>query len=204
MPLEIGGRADKMGNRYEIRCIIYEMLKVLREVNYSIVIEALGDDEVGTDILITDLSGKKEHQQCKVRNASKEFWSISDLSTRNILNTWKKQLERDGSRTVALVSALGCTHIVDLHDRAINSTNNPNDFYEYQIKTASKEFQDSYKEFCKGMGIMTSENIDVAKSVDYLRRINFKQMSEYTLQESISQEIGYYFATDKERVYIRW
>lgn len=35
MPLENGGRADKMGNRYEIRCIIYEMLKVLREVNYS-------------------------------------------------------------------------------------------------------------------------------------------------------------------------
>ena len=32
MPLERGGRADKMGNRYEVRCIIYEMLKVLREV----------------------------------------------------------------------------------------------------------------------------------------------------------------------------
>lgn len=31
MPLEKGGRADKMGNRYEIRCIIYEMLKILRE-----------------------------------------------------------------------------------------------------------------------------------------------------------------------------
>lgn len=30
MPLERGGRADKMGNRYEVRCIIYEMLKVLR------------------------------------------------------------------------------------------------------------------------------------------------------------------------------
>ena len=58
MPLERGGRADKMGNRYEIKCIIYEMLKVLKEVNYSVVIEALGDDETGTDILITDLSGK--------------------------------------------------------------------------------------------------------------------------------------------------
>lgn len=66
MPLEIGGRADKMGNRYEIRCIIYEMLKVLREINYSVVIEALGDDEVGTDILITDFEGRKEHQQCKL------------------------------------------------------------------------------------------------------------------------------------------
>ena len=185
MPLETGGRADKMGNRYEISCIIYEMLKVFREVNYSIVIEALGDDEVGTDILITDFEGKKEHQQCKVRNASKEYWTIADLKARNILNNWKKQLERDDDREVVLVSAVGCTHIVDLHTRAVNSTDNPADFCEYQIKPGSKEFQDSYKDFCKGMGLEDSEIIDVAKSVDYLRRINFKQMSEYTLQESI-------------------
>ena len=33
MPLEQGGRADKFGNRYEIRCIIYELLKVIREDN---------------------------------------------------------------------------------------------------------------------------------------------------------------------------
>lgn len=201
MPLEIGGRADKIGNRYEIRCIIYEMLKVLREVNYSIVIEALGDDEVGTDILITDFEGRKEHQQCKVRNASKEYWSIADLKSRNILKNWQKQLERGDDRKVALVSAVGCTHIVDLHNRAINSTNNPNDFYEYQIKSGGKEIQDSYEDFCKGMGIGTSEAIDVAKSIDFLRRISVKQMSEYTLQESISQEISYYFATDKESVY---
>ena len=108
MPLEKGGRADKMGNRYEIRCIIYEMLKVLREVNYSIVIEGLGDDEVGTDILITDVEGRKEHQQCKVRNASKEYWTIADLNSRNILKNWKKQLERGDDREVALVSAVGC------------------------------------------------------------------------------------------------
>ena len=201
MPLENGGRADKMGNRYEIRCIIYEMLKVLREVNYSIVIEALGDDEVGTDILITDFEGRKEHQQCKVRNASKEYWSIADLKSRNILKNWKKQLERGDDRNVALVSAVGCTHIVDLHNRAINSTNNPNDFYEYQIKSGGKEIQNSYKDFCKGMGIEVSESADVAKSIDFLRRTSFKQMSEYTLQESISQEISYYFATDKESVY---
>ena len=201
MPLEKGGRADKMGNRYEIRCIIYEMLKILREVNYSIVIEALGDDEVGTDILITDFDGKKEHQQCKARNASKEYWSIADLKSRNILNNWKKQLERDDGRKVALISAVGCTHIVDLHNRAVNSTNNPTDFYEYQIKTGSGEFEDSYKDFCKGMGLEVLESIDIAKSIDYLRRINFKQMSEYALQESILQEIGYYFVTDKESVY---
>lgn len=67
MPLEKGGRADKQGNSYEINCVIYELLKVLDEVNYSVVIEALGEDEVGTDILVTDMSGHREHQQCKSR-----------------------------------------------------------------------------------------------------------------------------------------
>ena len=50
MPFEKGGRADKQGNRYEIHCIIYEILKILNETNYSVVIDALGVDEVGTDI----------------------------------------------------------------------------------------------------------------------------------------------------------
>lgn len=78
MPFEKGGRADKQGNRYEINCIIYELLKILNETNYSVIIEALGEDEIGTDILVTTFDGKKEHQQCKARNASKEYWSIPD------------------------------------------------------------------------------------------------------------------------------
>lgn len=84
MPLEIGGRADKQGNKYEINCIIYEMIKVLDETNYSVIIEALGADEIGTDILVTTFDGLKEHQQCKARNASKEYWNISDLKSKDI------------------------------------------------------------------------------------------------------------------------
>ena len=62
MPFEKGGRADKQGNSYEINCIIYEMLKVLNEINYSVIIEAFGEDEIGTDILVTTSEGQKEHQ----------------------------------------------------------------------------------------------------------------------------------------------
>ena len=39
MPYEKGGRADKKGNKYEINCIVYELLKVLDGSNYSVVIE---------------------------------------------------------------------------------------------------------------------------------------------------------------------
>ena len=86
MPYEKGGRADKKGNKYEINCIVYELLKVLDGSNYSVVIEALGEDEKGTDILVTNHEGKKEHQQCKARNGSSDNWTISDLKARKIFN----------------------------------------------------------------------------------------------------------------------
>ena len=43
------------------------------------------------------------------------------------------------------------------------------------------------------MELKVSETVDVAKSIDFLQRINIKQISEYMLQESISQEISFYF-----------
>ena len=94
MPFEKGGRADKQGNRYEINCIIYELLKVLNETNYSVVVEALGTDEIGTDILVTTFDGQKEHQQCKARNASKEYWDISDLKAKKNIFCMENSVEQ--------------------------------------------------------------------------------------------------------------
>ena len=201
MPLEKGGRADKIGNRYEVSCIIYEMLKVLNETDYSVTIETLGEDEIGTDILVIDNQGVKEHQQCKVRNASKEFWSLIDLSSRNILRNWKIQLLRDDTRRVSLVSPIGCSVLDDLHSRAVNTTNNPNNFYEHQIKTGSEEFKKAFEYFCKKMELDVNKTSNLERSINYLRRIQVKQMPEYTLRELILQEIDYYFITDKDIVY---
>lgn len=140
MPLEKGGRADKHGNRYEIKCIIYEMLKVINEINYSVTIEALGDDEIGTDILIINNEEIKEHQECKSRNSSKDFWSFSELKSKNIISSWKNQLDRPGYRKVSLLSPLACTFIVDLNSRAVNTSENADNFYNFQIMKSGKEF----------------------------------------------------------------
>jgi len=193
MPLEKGGRADKQGNSYEINCVIYELLKVLDEVNYSVVIEALGEDEEGTDILVTDMSGHREHQQCKSRNASKESWNMSDLKAIGILEAWRKQLNRDNERRVALVSPLACTFLYDMHKRAVNTSGSAEDFYKIQIAKSSTEFNKFYKSFCEEMGLRieqknteadrkkTDERQDdsnesnnyknVLKSIEYLKRI---------------------------------
>lgn len=200
MPLEIGGRADKQGNKYEINCIIYEMLKVLDETNYSVIIEALGTDEIGTDILVTTFDGLKEHQQCKARNASKEYWNISDLKVKDIFSTWKIQLNRDNSRRVSLVSPMACTFLYDLHNRACNTSGKAEDFYSMQIMKSSKEFQKFYKSFCAEMDLDCDKEVDVLKSIDYLKRIFYKQMSEYELEDRVNQNIQVLFSSEQKVV----
>lgn len=201
MPYEIGGRADKRGNSYEIDCIIYEMLKVLDEKNYSVCIEPLGTDEIGTDILVTNFDGQKEHQQSKARNTSKEYWDISDLKEKNIFSTWKFHLDRDCFRKVALVSPIACTFLSDLHDRASNTNGKAEDFYSIQIIKNSEKFQKFYKNFCDEMGLNSNDNNDIFKSIDYLKRIYYKQISEYQLKETINQYIQFLFSTKVETVY---
>lgn len=201
MPFEKGGRADKQGNRYEIHCIIYEILKILNETNYSVVIEALGVDEVGTDILVTTFDGEKEHQQCKARNASKEYWGILDLKGKGIFSTWKTQLNRDNNRRVSLVSPIACSFLVDLHNRSCNTSGKAEDFYDIQIMKSSKEFQKFYKDFCVEMDLNNEKEVDVLKSIDYLKRIFYKQISEYELQERINQNIQYLFSSEQKSVY---
>lgn len=201
MPFEKGGRADKQGNRYEINCIIYELLKILNETNYSVIVEALGADEIGTDILVTTFDGQKEHQQCKARNASKEYWDVSDLKAKNIFSTWKIQLNRNYDRKVALVSPMACSFLFDLHDRACNTSGKAEDFYSIQIMKSSKEFQKFYKSFCSEMGLKSEQDVDVLKSMDYLKRIFYKQISEYELQERINQNIQYLFSSEQKIVY---
>jgi hypothetical protein len=50
MPYEPSGVADKWGNRYEIKWVLYQIIKVLEEKLDYVVLEALGDDERGVDI----------------------------------------------------------------------------------------------------------------------------------------------------------
>ena len=200
MPFEKGGRADKQGNRYEKDCIIYEMIKVLNERNYSVVIEPLGMNEVGTDILVTTSDGKKEHQQCKARNSSKEHWDTSDLKARNIFRVWKFQLDRDEDRKVALVSPMVCTNLEDLCKRAKNTSGKAEDFNQ-QIFNSSKEFIKFYEAFCSEMELDKSNETDVLRAIDYLKRISYKQISEYELNERINQNIQYWFCNEFDEVY---
>lgn len=50
MALPAGGRADKLGNKYEQNWVIYKLLKVIQEKLSYVIIEPLGDYEDGVDL----------------------------------------------------------------------------------------------------------------------------------------------------------
>jgi len=201
MPNELGGRADKRGNRFEIRWVIYQILKVLDEKLDYVVLEALGDDERGVDIWIGQKNGSREGQQCKGRNGSKESWDYGTANAKVVFTNWKYQLDRDESNTVALVSPLAFTLLEDLIERAKNTSENPKDFYNNQILNASKEFVDFFKNFCKVMEINPEQDLDLIKCISYLNRIAYRQFPDTELKELILSEISYLLIGNEEEIY---
>ncbi|WP_276355744.1 hypothetical protein [Cohnella caldifontis] len=201
MPYELGGRADKSGNRFEIRWTIYQILEVLDEKLDYITLEALGDDERGVDIWIGKKNGIREAQQCKGRNASKEYWDYGTANARGIFANWKFQLERDESNTVALVSPLAFTLLEDLITRAKNTNNIPQNFYHNQILNASRELKDFFSNFCKSMDINPEEEADLIKCISLLKKISYRQIPDSELKELILSKINYLLLGDEENIY---
>lgn len=201
MPYEKGGRSDKNGNRYEIRVVVYYILKLLQEKIDYVILEAIGNDEQGIDLWIGHKDGFREGIQCKARNGSKEVWDFGTANAKNIFTNWKLQLDQDSSTYVSLASPLAFTFLEDLIDRAIKSNNNGYDFYEYQIKSSSKEFVSFTNNICRVMEIDYKSNHDLRRLIGYLKRIRYHQRSDYELKDIILSIIDYMFLGKSKDVY---
>ncbi|WGI18179.1 hypothetical protein [Latilactobacillus sakei] len=207
MPYEIGGRADKYGNSYEIRWIVFQLLNVVEEKLDYILMEALGEDESGVDLWVGNHNSSVEGQQCKGRNGSKESWDYGSINAKGIPNYWKSQLDRDTNTTVSLVSPLAFTFLEDLISRAKTCGGDSNAFYNIQIKQASKEFQNFFRYLCRAMSINVEYQRDLDRCVSYLERITYRQISDFELSERIMEKIRHLFLGDEEVIrdaFITW
>lgn len=203
MPYELGGRADKSGNRFEIRVVIYYLLKVLEENNDYLILEALGDDEQGIDILIGHNDGSKEGIQCKGRNGSKDYWDFGTANAKHIFSNWKFQLERDSSYAVSLASPLAFPMLEDLINRSRNTNDLPNDFYNHQVLSSSKEFISFFNNFCNVLSLNPLIEKDLDRCIDYLNRIHCRHFPDNQLKEIVLDKIRYLFLDDAKVVYDR-
>ena len=148
MSNEVGGRNDKLGNRYERNCIIKAILEVVEEKTKSCLFEGLGQDEIATDILVNNNDGTKKYIQCKQRNLSNDDWSFGDFNKYKLLQKWKIHLDANEKNCVALQTPITFNSLADLCRRAKDNDGDPDKFLENQIKTSEGTFSD-YKKYCK-------------------------------------------------------
>lgn len=172
MALEPGGYADKLGNRYEGRWVVKQLLRLLDERLKSVCLEAIGDDEVGVDLWVETPGGIRQAQQCKARNAGSEKWTFADLHARGILDAMRGHLDRGASNEFALVSAVEGKLIHDICQSARDSNGDPEAFFMHQIEAISEQRRRAFRRFCTYLNLDVDQEADRAIAFGYLRRLH--------------------------------
>ena len=200
MAYEIGGRADKYGNRFEFNWTINKIIDIIDEKISYVVIEALGEDEKGVDLWIGYKDGSKEAQQCKGRNSSLEYWRFSDLNAKGIWKHWKRHLDNDLKTHVALVSPLSFTLLEDISIRA-KTNNDAKEFYEEQILKSDQKMTSLFKQICNVINIDITSIAGLEKARDFFSRMHIRQVPDSELREENIARINRLFTGNPESIY---
>jgi len=178
MPFESGGMSDKLGNRYEGRWVAHQLLSLLDEKVHSVTIEAIGDDERGVDLWVQQNDGTREAQQCKARNASKEYWSVADFANRGVLENLQFQLNRDPSYKFVFISSVGSGTFNDICEYSRRSDDNPELFYKAKILQAGNDVQKCFRGFCEALSLDPENEINLNQIFNYLKRTHIQVKSD--------------------------
>ncbi len=150
--MEPGGRADKLGNRFEGTWVALQLLHVLAGSLKSVEIEPLGEAEEGVDLWVVYADGQQEAQQCKRGNASKGSWSVADLRSRGVLRHLRDQLRRDSSFRYAFISGDPAPDFRGLCERAQGAGGDSRRFFSVQVQ-ATQGPRKSHHQFCTALGL---------------------------------------------------
>ncbi len=184
LSLEAGGYADKFGNKYEANWVAYQLLMLLDEKISSLIVEPLGEDEVGVDVVIERINGVKEYHQCKAGSANNEYWTLSQLHQAKILENAFYQINREANE-FHLVSPLTSKKLTDLCDSALNTNGNATDFYEYQIGISQQRKKD-FNDLCGYLNLDSSRESDLEKAILFLQKF---KITPYILNKFTACEL---------------
>lgn len=186
MALEAGGYAEKIGHRYEANWIAFQLIQLLEEKINWIIVEPIGKDEIGVDLVIENNRGELEHHQCKASNGNNEHWTFAQLNAAGILTNAKTQI-LGGSTEFRVVSPLTGTNINHLCESALNSNGKPEDFIQYQIE-ASKERQRDFENLCEYLKLDSSNSSDILKAIGFLQKFKIFPYSSDSYDQNILKD----------------
>src|SRR5690625_5753412 len=102
--------------------VVRQYMRIKQEDVVSLTHEPVGEDEEGIEFWLQFKDGTKEGHQCKARNADKEYWTVSDLGSKDIFKKAKFHLNRDPNIKYVFVSAVPNTLLKDRKSTRLNSS----------------------------------------------------------------------------------
>lgn len=198
MASEPGGRADKLGNEFERLCAVRHLIELVEGSATTFKLEALGDDERGTDFWVGRPNGTLEAHQCKRENVTSGKWTVSDLARKRILSDAKYQLERKPSSLFIFTSGDKVTHLSDLAERA-KRCESPSDFVKYLTST-SEELKKEFNLLCQKLEIDSTTSEGAEKVVDFLRRFRPEIVDKSSLIYDVQERASRWFTGKPEDV----
>ena len=197
MAFELGGRADKFGNRYERRYFVSLMAKVLQGGLLSVQSEPTGDDESGTDIIVEYQGGRKDFHQCKARNGSNEHWTMSALARHKVFQHIKDHVKTEQNHFV-FVTALPFVALNDLCLTARNSDSCQR-FVTDQLTTHDRK--NLFDQWRKNLGLGETA-ADQEQSAFYLRQFEICTLSDDSVEgDQWKYVLGSMFTGNPDDVY---
>ncbi len=163
-----GGRADKLGNRYEGLWVVRQLLHLLAGDALDVIVEAVGDDERGVDVWVTRQNRNRDAQQCKRKNRSIGQWTVAELTQQGILQHLACQLRRDAMATFTFVSSHPAAQLRELADMARMAGGNATAYFQEALRV--KAHAESLRRFCTAVGVNSDDVCGQNEAFDMLLR----------------------------------
>lgn len=184
-----GGIADKVGNRFEARWLIYQLVGLLDARARSITVEMLGDDDHGFEFFV-DRGTTVEWHQCK-RQTPSGRWSVSSLARADVLPNFLRKLGAGPEMRCVFVSTDGAV-LKGLGEKRPAAANIP----RFEASLSDRE-QDIWQSLQAAAG-------NARDAFDLLDRTQFRTLAEADLVEMVEERLGYFFAEDPEQLIARF
>lgn len=141
MGFERGGRADKLGNRYENYILAKLLLYTLKGQFISVEVEPLDMDAI--EYLAVKADGRVFYYQCKGSNGAFDHWRMSDLKSHEVFIRAAQLIGKGKDTEYHFISPLPYGELTSLCDRARRCTCGK-DFVSNQLsnKNLRQLFQD--------------------------------------------------------------
>lgn len=180
MTLEIGGRADKVGNEYENHFLGKQLLRLAEGELLSVEVEPLGDEGSGVEYISTKHDNARIYYQCKSSNGSKNQWSIADLDGHKVFTNAKNHILSSDKNEYHFISPLAYDGLDDLCARA-RTNHSAKDFVEHQL--TNQNLRKQFKKCGEKLGLSDENDRECQKLVSILSQCYFDQVPN--TQESL-------------------